>query len=365
MRCFFLVFVLLFALGWTERNCNNSPLLCSKPFDTVTYLGAHDSPFLRDASTGFSSFGNQFFSTTTQLDAGVRLLSTQVHVGKNEKTGQRELHVCHSSCSLFDAGPLKTWLVEVRRWMDANPDEVVTLLLVNIHGVDARELEGVYAEANLAHYGYVPPRVPELSNATDPTWPRLEQMIDSGGRLVTFVNPLTPDEKNAPYLLDEMTFVWENKYNVTEASDFSCTPDRPKGLTTKEAYESGRLFLMNHFLDFQQAFGIQTPDVAKITKTNGWEGTGALGTHFINCSNQVTRQPTFVLVDFFNVGPAIQTVDIFNRVLEPIGRVHVTEEVLEGGAGVRKATSAGGRMETSVPELVMATVLATAWIVIV
>lgn len=57
------------------RACNNSPELCEVSYDQVTHLGAYDSPFLSDASTGFSSFGTQFFNTTVQLDAGVHLLS--------------------------------------------------------------------------------------------------------------------------------------------------------------------------------------------------------------------------------------------------------------------------------------------------
>lgn len=109
--------ILSVIVGWTDANtraCNNSPELCTRPYDTITYLGAHDSPYLRDESTQFSSFGNQFFRTTTQLDAGVRLLSAQVHVASNQQTGKRELHVCHSSCALFDAGPLRNWLHEIR-----------------------------------------------------------------------------------------------------------------------------------------------------------------------------------------------------------------------------------------------------------
>lgn len=44
--------------------CNNSPDLCSKSYGEITHLGCHNSPFLKDASTSYSSFGNQcvFFS---------------------------------------------------------------------------------------------------------------------------------------------------------------------------------------------------------------------------------------------------------------------------------------------------------------
>jgi hypothetical protein len=65
------------------------PKLCSKSYDQITHLGAHDSPFLRNASTGFSTLGNQFFNRTVQLDAGVRLLSAQIHIASNAVTKER------------------------------------------------------------------------------------------------------------------------------------------------------------------------------------------------------------------------------------------------------------------------------------
>lgn len=40
--------------------CNNSPDLCSKSYGEITHLGAHDSPFVRDETTGNSLAGNQY-----------------------------------------------------------------------------------------------------------------------------------------------------------------------------------------------------------------------------------------------------------------------------------------------------------------
>ncbi|KAF2463514.1 uncharacterized protein BDR25DRAFT_245458 [Lindgomyces ingoldianus] len=343
MQYFKASFIFLTFIGWSDaRACNNSPELCSKSYDRVTYLGAHDSPFIRDASTSYSSFGNQFFNTTTQLNAGVRLLSAQVHVAWNKKTGTRELHLCHTSCALFDVGPLKDWLFDIRVWMDKNPNEVVTLILVNGERIGARELESEYSRADIAHYGYVPEHVakaPPPSNETNPTWPTLNSMIDSEQRLVSFIAPLTPDQANAPYLLSEWDFVWENPYEVTDPSNFTCDPDRPHKVTMSNAIESGTLFLMNHFLYWQQAFGIQVPDSRIVNTTNAWEGPGSLGAHMLRCSNMMMRQPTFVLVDFFNVGPAIKTVDIFNKVSKPVGRMNVTGRVVDVGMDV----NSGGR----------------------
>lgn len=42
-----------------DTACNNSPDLCSKTYDSITHLGAHDSAFVRDASTDYSTAGDQ------------------------------------------------------------------------------------------------------------------------------------------------------------------------------------------------------------------------------------------------------------------------------------------------------------------
>src|SRR5215469_8287783 len=99
--------------------CNNSPSLCSRSYSNITHLGAHDSPFVANSSNSFTVSGNQFYSSTTQLSAGVRLLTAQVHNG-NSSTGETEIHLCHSSCRLYDAGKLEDWLSGIKGWMDDN-----------------------------------------------------------------------------------------------------------------------------------------------------------------------------------------------------------------------------------------------------
>jgi hypothetical protein len=169
-------------------------------------------------------------------------------------------------------------------------------------------------------------------------------MIDKGERLVTFINPLTPDRNNAPYLLNEFDFLWENAYDITTAPGFSCTSDRPSSTTTmSEARESGKMFLMNHVLYWQQAFGSKTPDRRELANTNSWNGTGGLGKHLKKCANEYWRQPMFVLIDFFNVGPAIQSVDIFNKVQNAVGRKNVTTEILDNELLSRRVSGSDGR----------------------
>jgi hypothetical protein len=97
--------------------CNNSPDLCSKSYGEITHLGAHDSPFVRDASTSNSLAGDQFYDTTTQLSAGVRLVTAQVHKSNSQ------WRLCHTTCSLLDAGLLSDWLKKIKTWLDENPNE--------------------------------------------------------------------------------------------------------------------------------------------------------------------------------------------------------------------------------------------------
>lgn len=59
-----LLFTSLFAVGVASQNssyaCNNSPALCSRSYSNITHLGAHNSAFVRDASTSYSDSGNQY-----------------------------------------------------------------------------------------------------------------------------------------------------------------------------------------------------------------------------------------------------------------------------------------------------------------
>lgn len=313
--------------------CNNSPSLCSQSYGNITHLGAHDSPFLRDESTSFSTSGNQFFDTSTQLSAGVRLISAQVQ-RLNDTSG--DLHVCHSSCDLLDAGLLSTWLREVKDWMDNNPNDVVTVLLVNGPEADATELASHYATAGITtDLAYTP------SGATyeSQQWPTLQELISSGTRLINFVSGMG-DNAAAPYLMDEFDYVFENDYENTEPTDFSCEANRPGNAVgnTASVVSAGMLPLQNHFLYEDQAFGIMSPNqsYANITNAPGG-GVGNLADATSTCTQAYGRPPTFVLVDFFNMGPAIETVDRLNGVTGAVGRATVSTDAQESGAASRYA----------------------------
>lgn len=327
--------------------CNNSPSLCSRAYNNITHLGAHDSPFLRNQATSFSTSGNQYYNTTTQLDAGVRLLSAQIHSGNG--TGAEAYRLCHSSCDLLDAGTLADWLSEIKTWMDNNPNDVVTVLLVNSDSASAADLGPQFSSSGIDKYAYEPP-----STTATATWPTLDNLISNGTRLMTFVASLSEASTQYPYLMNEFTYIFENEYENINPSNYSCNPDRPTGLTSATAAASGRMFLMNHFLYEQQLF-IQSPNATYANVTNAQSGYGSLGVSVDECTTVYNKPPTFVLVDFFNVGPAIASVDEANGVTDATGRRSVSTAALTSD---NSRTGGAGRSQGSLLAVVVAVVVA-------
>ncbi|KAF7715128.1 Uncharacterized protein PECH_007436 [Penicillium ucsense] len=297
--------------------CNNSPDLCDKSYGAITHLGAHDSPFVRTSDSVLA--GNQYYDTPTQLSAGVRLVTAQVHKDNNQ------WRLCHSYCTLMDAGRLSDWLATIKSWLDDHPNEVVTVLLVNSDGASAAELGAEFTTANVTNYAYQP----ESLTTAPASWPTLQTMINSGKRLVVFATPLTTST-SYPYLMSEFDFIWENNYDVTTPANFSCEPNRPSSLagSMSTALSSNRLPFMNHFLYSTDlaVLQIEYPNASYVSTTNAPSGgNGNLGTAATTCKAAYSgRQPTFILVDFFNKGPALDTVDSLNNVTNAVGRTTVS-----------------------------------------
>lgn len=232
-----------------QTACNNSPDLCDRSYSNVTYLGAHNSPFLRDATTGFSTSGNQFYNTTTQLAAGVRLVTAQIHHPNDTSSA---LHVCHADCALLNAGTLESWLAEIKAWMDANTNDVVTILIVNGAGATAGEISAAYVSSGMLPYAYSP-----TNESANSDWPTLQTLISAGTRAMNFVATLD-DNTNAAYLMNEFTYIFENDYDNSSPTDFSCEVNRPTHLAnqTATAISQGYMGLVNHFLYENQLFGM-------------------------------------------------------------------------------------------------------------
>ncbi|KAI3395159.1 hypothetical protein diail_1711 [Diaporthe ilicicola] len=154
-----------------QQPCNGNSALCGRRYSNVTFVGSHDSAFV---GTGVAD--NQETTVAAQLAQGVRFLQAQTHLDNNT------VKLCHTVCILEDAGPLATYLGDVKAFLDANPREVVTLLLTNQDGLPGATFDAVFRGAGIQGYAFAPGR-----NLTLEQWPTLGQMIDNGQRLVVFM----------------------------------------------------------------------------------------------------------------------------------------------------------------------------------
>ncbi|KAK4044625.1 PLC-like phosphodiesterase [Parachaetomium inaequale] len=301
--------------------CNNSPDLCSRAYNNITHMGAHDSAFLRDASTSNSVAGNQYYNATIALSAGIRLLQAQVHLSSNNT-----LELCHTDCRILDAGPLEAWLARIKHWLDANPNDVVTLLLVNSDNQPASSFGTVFDRSGISTYAYTPPSS-SGSNQNTITWPTLQALITANTRLITFIASLpSPTTSDYPYLLNEFNHVFETPYNTTSPSSFTCALDRGGNSTSVQtAISAGMLPLLNHFVYLELTPDIWIPAASAVDATNSPSETevGALGRHLRDCMGEWgnNARVVFVLVDFYDRGPAVGAADRVNGVGEAVGRV--------------------------------------------
>ncbi|KAI9845392.1 MAG: hypothetical protein M1837_004870 [Sclerophora amabilis] len=300
--------------------CNGHAELCGLKYSNVSHVGAHNSAFVGDLPQD-----NQDVSVPAQLDAGIRFLQSQT-----QKDIFGTLSMCHTSCFLRYAGSLESYLSTIKTWLDAHPNEVLTLLLTNGDNVDISMFDTAFTDSDLKKYAFVPATHPATLGMD--SWPTLQELISSGKRLVTFLGtyhapfPSSPpfsllsldfrramhlvaarlnqipsadygaDHSQVPYLLDEFAYFFETPFDTTDPAFPQCDLDRPA-----KAKPDGRMYIVNHFLDIN-IDGILIPDHPDDTNTNAATGTGSIGAQVDLCTQKYGRRPNFVLVDFFDQG---------------------------------------------------------------
>ena len=289
---FSLLCVVCLALTQAQILCNGYAELCGRQYSNITTIGTHDSAFVGDLPQD-----NQDVSVTAQLDAGIRFLQAQSH-----KNLFGTLELCHTSCFEEDAGSVESYLSTVKTWLDANPNEVLTILLVNGDNVPVTMFDDAYTSSGLKSYAYIPPTSPVAIDA----WPTLQELIKAGTRLVAFLD--AGANPSVPYILDEFTYFFETPYDTTDPTFPECTIDRPPGATA-----DGRMYIVNHFLDLDLD-GIDIPDNAADNTTNAATGAGSIGAQADLCIGLYGRAPVGILVDYFDQGNVFEAQDTLNGV---------------------------------------------------
>ncbi|KAI1791264.1 PLC-like phosphodiesterase [Ganoderma leucocontextum] len=286
-----------------DRLCNGHAELCNRSYGNVTFLGAHDSfafsedPFALCDGLHYPVAADQRVDIPSQLNLGARLLQAQAHVNDGV------LHFCHTSCALFDGGTVEAYLEKVNTFLTANPNEVLTLLFTNPEGASLEDLwDPAFQQSGIASLAYVPPSIPVKQSA----WPTLGELIDSGKRVVVFLDAGADSDRSVPYILPEFPMIWETPFSVTD-STFPCSVDRISGpLATTD-----HMYMINHSLN-KNVFGtgiiVSDPIDAKTTN-----GVASILANAAGCEGFAAgRAPNFVLLDFVNIGDGLEAVNQLN-----------------------------------------------------
>jgi hypothetical protein len=280
-----------------DQLCNGHAELCERPYGNTTFLGSHDS--FAVSNNFFALARTQEVDLELQLISGVRMLQAQ------GRMNGKDLHFCHTSCLLFDGGKVETYLNTVKHFLDRHPNEVLTLVFTNPEEKSVKDIwRPIFEKTGIADMAYIPP-LPLMSRND---WPTLGQMISTGKRVVIFLDKGAESrtEPAVEYILPQFQMMWEDVYDPTDPN-FPCQVDRTAGPLAPNQ----QLNLMNHNLNLNVFLGrILVPDRLDTPRTNG---INSILAHADHCAPLVDdRKPNFVMVDFVNVGQALDAVDKLN-----------------------------------------------------
>ncbi|KIK56552.1 hypothetical protein GYMLUDRAFT_47067 [Collybiopsis luxurians FD-317 M1] len=277
--------------------CNGHAELCNRPYGNTTFLGSHDSYAF--SSDPLALARDQEVDIPTQLGLGVRFLQAEGHLNDGV------LHFCHTSCLLFDGGTVVDYLTTVKSWLDENPNEVLTFLFTNSDGLSIPDVWApAFVSAGIDTISYVPPNNPMKRS----DWPTLGELIDSGTRVITFMDAGADGTDGAPvdYILPEFTMLWEPPFDSVSPS-FPCSVDRISGPLSTEDH----LNMLNHNLDVNVLdTGVLVSDPEAASTTNGVASIIADANGCAPLAGGVA--PNFVMLDFVNIGQGLQAVNQLN-----------------------------------------------------
>jgi hypothetical protein len=273
--------------------CNGSAELCARPYDRVAVPMTHNA--MSSSDEGWA-IPNQTHGLARQLADGIRGMMLDIHYRDPEsKTNVPEriasatvidqVSLCHGSCLLGNRR-LLDGLCDLTSFLDANAGEVLTLIFET--NVADKDLDEVLRASGLAERAY--------AHAPGKPWATLRELIDTDKRVVIFVER---GGGSPPYIHPAFeSNIFDTPYTFENKEDFTCAQNRG-------SKKDDPLFLVNHWL------GRPT---AKIDYAREVNVASVLGPRVEQCTMEATRIPTFVAVDFYEVGDLFSVVKKTNGI---------------------------------------------------
>ena len=299
--------------------CNGSAALCDRPLDKVVFPASHNS--MSNAKIPGWMFPHHSHDMPGQLQDGMRALLFDIHYGfpggeriktdlegegaTREKLvgavgeegfqaaerirnrlvgvdeGKRGLYFCHGFCEL-GAYPVVPALAGIRDWLVVNPSEVLMIVIEDY--VTPEEVATAFQESGLMEFVYTGPITP---------LPTMRQMIDSGGRVMVFLESGKP---GVPWLHPAFTSIQETPYTFHTPESFTCVPNR--GGTAPP------MFQINHWIETTPA---PRPSNAEIVNAYDFLLKRAL-----TCQRERKLLPNIIAVDFEDIGDLVAVTRTLN-----------------------------------------------------
>jgi hypothetical protein len=311
--------------------CNGSEALCQQPLDEVAVPTTHNA--MSAATNPNWLFAQQEAGFPDQLHDGIRGLLIDAHYGQRTEegsvatdlsdlsageratyvaeigpagldaalrirdrvvdsppVGEREVFLCHRFCEL-GAIPIDDAFRQYRDFLAANPNEVLVVVIEDY--VKPQDIEEAVDSSGLIDYVYDGP--------VDPM-PTLQQMIDSGGRVLMMAEndagggaiPWYHEAYEA--LTQETPYTFKRPEALTDRArlDASCAANRGP--------DSAPFFLINHWVDTTPA-----PRPSNARQVNAHD---ALLARIRRCEKLRGLSANLIAVDFYREG------DVFDVVRE-------------------------------------------------
>ena len=306
--------------------CNGHAELCDRTFDDVAYLGSHNAMSVAGEPGWF--LGEQADSIPVQLDQGVRALLVDVWPGvpstspsfvrtapaayaearaiaeeelgpetvdaalriadsvAGTAAGPEGLYLCHGLCETGSTS-FPSMLADLRGWLVAHPDEVVTLFIED-HAESVAIAADIEA-AGLDEFAYQP--------VVGQPWPTLGEMVRAGKRLVVMLEE-GDGGTAAPWMVNGFEHTQDTPYTFPTVASFSCAANRGPA--------DAPLFLLNHWLAGFDAL---------VTSAQQVNVVDVLLPRAQQCEQERGQIPNFVALNYVAIGDGSRVVDELNGVV--------------------------------------------------
>ena len=196
----FCLFYVLFP-NLLRAQCNGDIELCDKLYNQISYLTTHNA--FNAEEEGFN-LPNQTYGLTRQMNDGVRGLMIDVY-------DEGGVATVYHGFSLLGTTTLISNLTEIKVFLDANPNEIVTIIFESY--INSSMMNDAFSQVGLVPYLH--------AQTLNEPWPRLQEMIDVDKRLVVLSDndDAMPSQSWYHYVWD---FAVETGFSNNALSDFTC-----------------------------------------------------------------------------------------------------------------------------------------------